>query len=423
MRVYELAKELNLKSQDLIQKLRELGHSVTNHFSDLDEGTVRRLRTIFSHVKEERSRIEENRIGSTRSVVVPLFPLQRDKGFSTSNPTSNPPRKIYTRVVSNCEQTHWVSIKLSCFNLSQNLPGVQELCFDSIKHLNQLAELAFPEPWTFGKTSSKNRNKPILEHYLRYTLIRLVEEKKVAFSADSRLVVFNTGLVHIEDEPIFTLFDRVSSEPPGCLYLKEFLTANSERLKKNFEELPFPPEYLRNPSEVIYDTRLGEPELDLDHIIGERIYRFPPYFLKENGLIDFDFKDTKAMSKDEKDKYRAGLIRAIDPCLRQRIEEHLINIVKLCIKRISSDPKIVIPQYNPKLKKIQLLLPLCLMQDDVTDLALVVAKKESGGYIAPTVLPLAWAYMNARVICRPKSEWLTPENISEEEDEFEEDEI
>lgn len=92
MRVYELAKELNLKSQDLIQKLRELGHSVTNHFSDLDEGTVRRLRTIFSHVKEERSRIEENRIGSTlirrRSSVPPSpaeeKPSSQEPKFSSS---------------------------------------------------------------------------------------------------------------------------------------------------------------------------------------------------------------------------------------------------------------------------------------------------------------------------------------------------
>jgi translation initiation factor IF-2 len=65
MRVYELAKELNLKSQDLIHKLKELGYAVTNHFSELDEGAVRRIRTIFSQTKEEKPRIQENRIGST----------------------------------------------------------------------------------------------------------------------------------------------------------------------------------------------------------------------------------------------------------------------------------------------------------------------------------------------------------------------
>jgi hypothetical protein len=29
------------------------------------------------------------------------------------------------------------------------------------------------------------------------------------------------------------------------------------------------------------------------------------------------------------------------------------------------------------------------------------------------VLPLDWAYTNARLICRPDSDWLTPDEITE----------
>ena len=57
--------------------------------------------------------------------------------------------------------------------------------------------------------------------------------------------------------------------------------------------------------------------------------------------------------------------------------------------------------------RIQLLLPLCLMEPDRTDLALVVDKDKSElKYRAYTVLTLSMAYKNARLISRQDSEWL-----------------
>ncbi|MCH8297896.1 MAG: DUF3825 domain-containing protein [Chloroflexi bacterium] len=44
-------------------------------------------------------------------------------------------------------------------------------------------------------------------------------------------------------------------------------------------------------------------------------------------------------------------------------------------------------------------------------MALPVEKTISGNYLGHTVLPLDWAYKNARLICRPDSDWLVPETI------------
>lgn len=62
------------------------------------------------------------------------------------------------------------------------------------------------------------------------------------------------------------------------------------------------------------------------------------------------------------------------------------------------------PYFNGQ---IQLLLPLCLVDPDKTDLALVVTKNSSGSYYqGHTCLTLEMAYNNARLIAKPESNWL-----------------
>ena len=60
---------------------------------------------------------------------------------------------------------------------------------------------------------------------------------------------------------------------------------------------------------------------------------------------------------------------------------------------------------------MSLLLPLALINDEVVDIALVVTKNPSGSYLGRTILPLDWAYMNARLVCRPDSDWLVPQRV------------
>lgn len=80
-------------------------------------------------------------------------------------------------------------------------------------------------------------------------------------------------------------------------------------------------------------------------------------------------------------------------------------------KRIRWNFKTAIPQYYPRFNLMSLLLPVALINDEVVDIALVVTKNPSGSYLGRTILPLDWAYMNARLVCRPDSDWLVPQRV------------
>ena len=74
-------------------------------------------------------------------------------------------------------------------------------------------------------------------------------------------------------------------------------------------------------------------------------------------------------------------------------------------KRVLANYKIAVPQYYKG--KIQLLLPLCLVDSDIPDLALVVTKNPTGNfYQGHTCLSIEMAYNNARLIAKPDSYWL-----------------
>ncbi len=90
----------------------------------------------------------------------------------------------------------------------------------------------------------------------------------------------------------------------------------------------------------------------------------------------------------------------------QHIFSGAIDMMK---KKVSANYKIAVPQYFNG--KIQLLLPLCLVDPNVPDLALVVTKNSSGNfYQGHTCLTLEMAYNNARLIAKPDSNWLRFKN-------------
>ena len=83
----------------------------------------------------------------------------------------------------------------------------------------------------------------------------------------------------------------------------------------------------------------------------------------------------------------------------------------MALKRVAWNFKTAIPMYFPTKNIMSLLLPLSLLNDECIDLALVVEKTNSGNYLGHTILPLDWAYCNARLITRPDSDWLATEVI------------
>ena len=291
---------------------------------------------------------------------------------------------------------------------------------------NMLAELrglALPEDWEFKNTApNADRPAPILYSYLFQTFGKLVLEDKVLVNGSAGISAFNTGLVDSRYEPIYAVL--ASQEDPRRQWqLSGFCIAgegaDGQNLVRHFSPLPGPAHYFGDPVELLYDTRKGKPELDWDHVVVERIGRYPAEFVKDHWPSGFIEQDTSTMSHDELKSYHVSLGAAIKADARtyRRIMNRVKDAIDLTIKRVAWNFKTAIPTYYPRVRKMQLLLPICLLSDDTVDLALAVEQTPSGRYLGHTVLPLDWAYKNARLICRPDSDWLVPKAITTDSDE------
>ena len=143
-----------------------------------------------------------------------------------------------------------------------------------------------------------------------------------------------------------------------------------------FIRLPEVAEYIENASDLILDKKLLPIRINLKHIIEDNKERF-----NEVGICD--------------DTY----------VIQQRLE----NAVKNVEQRVKRNYKLAIPQFytdrDTNISKIQLLLPLCIKNRNNADLALVV-ERDKNAYVAKTILPLDWAYMNSRRIVRPDADWI-----------------
>ena len=97
------------------------------------------------------------------------------------------------------------------------------------------------------------------------------------------------------------------------------------------------------------------------------------------------------------------------------------NAIKSAVQIAKRNYKYVIPQYRNN--EIQFLMPLYMKNDvdELPDIVLVLSFQEDF-YNPETVIPLEWAYNNARVICTPEKAWLNPEKIKCDED-IDEEEI
>jgi hypothetical protein len=238
-------------------------------------------------------------------------------------------------------------------------------------------------------------------------------------NAGATFAAFNTGLVDRRYEPIYALLNR---NPDPRLYWKltGFCVAAEkeigQNLVRNFNPLPHQTHYFDDPTELLYDVRVGKPEMDWQHIIIDNVDRYPVEFIEDNRPPGVTLQDTSTMTENEREDYYAQLGQAIQGNDRtyRTYMSRLKDALELSIKRVSWNFKTAIPQYYTRVEKLQLLLPLCLVSDDHVDLALAVEKTPSGNYLGHTIFPLHWAYKNARLICRPDSDWLDPQEIIED---------
>jgi hypothetical protein len=161
--------------------------------------------------------------------------------------------------------------------------------------LAELKGLALYERWEFQSAPrNPDRPLPILRSYLMHTFGRLVLESKIAVNEQASLAAFNTGLVDQRYEAIYALF---SPNPTGQVHWQfaGFCIAgegaDGQSLVRHFAPLPAPAHYFDNPMELLYDVRVGKPELDWRHLIIDRVDRYPTEFIDDHWPGGFARQD------------------------------------------------------------------------------------------------------------------------------------
>jgi cold shock CspA family protein len=293
--------------------------------------------------------------------------------------------------------------------------------------LELLAELALKERWSLGSDPSPGREHAILESYLKFTFYRLTKEDadhqdshKISEAQSDRtsFAAFNTGLVDRLYEPIYALFER--NDRPGSQPWKfyDFCVPGQgagKILTAYFRPLPDPPKYFDSTSDMLLDTT-QELHLDIRHIVidGIKRNRYPSLFLAEHVPEGIAWQDYGQLGLVERREYLKSFGEAVEAdakCYRS-IKRRVEDAAQLAVKRTRWNFKTAIPQYYPRENEMSLLLPLAIQNDEIVDVALVISRNPLGSYQGATILPLAWAYKNARLVCRPDSDWLSPEGIS-----------
>ena len=287
--------------------------------------------------------------------------------------------------------------------------------------LQRLADKALGEHWAFGNANDKR----ILMSYLRYTFYRLECENKVLESKNKQYAAINTGLVDESYDDIFAVFvPQTLSKGVAwkfCTFCVESESPWGKELVRTFNPLPKRAEYfnLSNASDLLYDDSCHLSP-DYDHIIVKRIYRWPLDVLCKN-LTDPEMESVLSQLQETvktsnykgiKDGYKK-LQELLDSnsMYKRRLHECLDAAIDRARKRVRWNYQTALPSYFPTGNNMSLMLPLDLTGTGRVDFALVVERQKNKTYIGQTILTLAQAYVDARLVCRPDKDWLNNESI------------
>lgn len=279
------------------------------------------------------------------------------------------------------------------------------------KNLSVLQKMALKEPWEDnGKTNG------LLDNYLCYTYARVKEDDKIALSDDKLSGCWNTGLVDLRYLPIYCYMTRKGVQDR---WVFQGFCIDGEGLGKvmasKIAVLPKRALYFTT-TNLLFESDSNNLSVDYDHIITEHPSRLPKEWLKRalgSGFSEqLDTED--AAQYDE----RIGTIISKDEAALPLLQTLLKQAIEISLMRCEWNYKTAIPYYDPNSKNIGWFLPLCTRsKDGLTPFAaLVVTKENSGRYQGQTIYKLSWAYRCARLVCRPDSDWLSPNCASDEDD-------
>jgi hypothetical protein len=299
------------------------------------------------------------------------------------------------------------------------------IIFDCNTKLKKLKEISLHEPWYYGMHDEGTY--PILKNYLLYTFKRLAFEGKIVSTAE--FAAFDTGLVNSRYDSIYAIFaknDKFKIDPARYheWVLVAFAPASDRywgvTLDNNFNPHPPRANYFKGSEEMYYDTNQREPNLSDNHIIIDNIERFPVEFLEPHLGQHFQIARIFSLPYFERmlelEKIKAFLKDKAGDKTVVNMRNRLKDSIEAAVKRIQWNFKTAIPMYFPRANKMSLLIPLSLIDDNIVDVALVVARMKAGGYRGMTILTLEQAYKSARLVSRPDSDWLIANTIQAKEE-------
>ncbi len=279
--------------------------------------------------------------------------------------------------------------------------------------LEDLAAIALPESWCF-EGAPADRQFGILKNYVCNTYYRLNLEGKICISEDGSFAALNTGLVDGRFDDIYLCFEPQMGQVPWRFigFAASGNRALKKRVNKTFNPLPQTAQYFDKIEDLLFDSS-RELQVDFEHVLIDNVDRLPLEFLSQElfqsteaiSVVD----DIKACDPSERESLYGQLSDIIETDSRvyRTLRNRLEDAIDIARRRVRWNFKTAIPSYYPRANSMSLLLPLCLINEQRADAALVVQLQESGIYQGQTILTIEQAYTNARLICRPDSDWLT----------------
>ena len=257
---------------------------------------------------------------------------------------------------------------------NQTIPvDLVNFAFVNFSLLDDLKKMAQQENWEYkDKTLNTNKN-PILFNYIVFTFKRLAtlynEDNESNFIVfEKNRVLINTGLMTPNYERIYMLFKENSKVIQQKYYCVGFFKESSYEVRR-FNDRPKKAVYITKLSDLLYDLKTPL-SINIDHILedAENKKRLPKH-LQDSPTLLIAFK---------------GAIEVLQ-------------------KKLELNYKIAVPHfYN---NRMQLLLPVCLQDNNTPDIVLAV-EKHGNYYTGHTCLTLDMAYNNARLISKPETDWL-----------------
>lgn len=299
-----------------------------------------------------------------------------------------------------------------------------------------LASQTLPEKWSFAGRSDFY----ILKNYLTYTFAHQWSHNGISYSEDRKYAAFNTGLPDKNTYSyLYALFEKLPDNQYSyndLYYIPQYrfkaFTIQGQggagkELSMNISPLPSPSRYFEKRGSTVWElefddnNEIKQPIFDDKHILITRCERVPMEFYKNavHGSAQFD----EIMLSKDPDEEKYNRIRSFfTPTVFNNIPDDEVTrayrqlynafkvVVDTAIRKLAWNWRAVVPCYNPERDENCFLLPASFSGQDKPDRAFIAtATGIEGGkqdYQIHTVISLEMAYLDARLVCRPESEWL-----------------